>query len=57
MLGLLRKVRRELNELWQRTESANAAAGDDPKIARTRVIFYFGQNVEESEAASAGEGK
>ncbi|MET0411141.1 MAG: hypothetical protein ABW217_07585 [Polyangiaceae bacterium] len=55
VLGLLRKVRRELNELWQRSEAVNASAkADEP---RTRVTFYFGQHVEDAELAEAGEGK
>ena len=55
VLGLLRKVRRDLNELWQRSEAVNASTKTDEP--RTRVTFYFGQHVEDAELAEAGEAK
>lgn len=55
VLGLLRKVRRDLNELWQRSEAVNASTKTDEP--RTRVTFYFGQHVEDAELAEAGAGK
>jgi hypothetical protein len=43
--GLLAKVRGEVNELWNRVSAFNKAnpVADD---AKTKVSFYFGQNVE-----------
>jgi hypothetical protein len=52
VLGLLRKVRRELNELWQRTEAERARAPEDAEC--TRVTFYFGQNVAERDGRGEG---
>jgi hypothetical protein len=47
VLALLRKVRREVNELWQRAETERARAPEDAEC--TRVTFYFGQSVAERE--------
>jgi hypothetical protein len=53
VLGVLRKVRRELNELWQRCESERARAPEDTEC--TRVTFYFGQSVAERDGRGQGE--
>jgi hypothetical protein len=44
VLGILARVRTDLNELWQRVREHNAQhpIGDDERV---RVRFYFGQNV------------
>ncbi len=42
-LGLLRRVRGEVNALWQRVQAHNVAHDLDED--RTEVLFYFGQAV------------
>ncbi len=52
--GLLRTVRAQLNEVWNRVSTWNQAHAvtDDQKI---KVSFYFGQNVWELDAAATDE--
>jgi hypothetical protein len=54
VLGLLARVRRDVNDLWARVAQANDAR-PIPEQARRRVSFYFGQNVEETDDAVRGE--
>jgi hypothetical protein len=42
-LGLLRRVRAEVNELWQRVQAHNVS--HDLSEEQTEVLFYFGQAV------------
>ena len=44
VLGLLRRVRGEVNELWERVQAHNAT-DPLPEDERTEVLFYFGQCV------------
>jgi hypothetical protein len=45
VIGLLAKVRKDVNELWGKVSSYNQKHPiQDSK--KTRVFFYFGQNVE-----------
>jgi len=48
VLGLLERVRGEVNELWDRVSAYNQATPYEGP-GRTKVWFYFGQNVEEIE--------
>jgi hypothetical protein len=45
VLGLLAKIRKDVNELWGKVSSYNQKC-PIPDSKRTRVFFYFGQNVE-----------
>jgi DNA-binding Lrp family transcriptional regulator len=47
--GLLAKVRGEVNELWNRVAAFNKA-NPVAEDAKTKVSFYFGQNVERSDS-------
>ena len=47
--GLLRRVRAEVNELWDRVEELERERPIDP-AKRIEVTFYFGQNVIEPDA-------
>jgi transposase len=49
--GQLGRVRRELNEIWQR-HSAHNRAHPIPDDERIRVTFYFGQNLETAQETS-----
>ena len=53
VLGLLARTRTDVNALWERVAQHNKQhpLPDDQK---TKVSFYFGQNVQEQEAAEAG---
>ncbi len=44
VLGLLRRVRADVNELWERVQAHNAT-DPLPDEERTEVLFYFGQCV------------
>lgn len=44
VLGLLRRVRADVNELWERVQAHNAT-DPVPDEQRTEVLFYFGQCV------------
>jgi hypothetical protein len=44
VLGLLRRVRAEVNELWDKVQKHNEVA-PIPEEMRTEVSFYFGQSV------------
>jgi len=48
--GLLERVRGDVNALWDRVKQDNEAASAPPGRRPVRVTFYFGQNVEESDA-------
>jgi len=43
--GLLKRIRAEVNKLWDQVESYNRA-NPVPEEEKTKVHFYFGQNVE-----------
>lgn len=51
--GLLRRVRTEVNELWERVGAHNQEHPID-EARRERVTFYFGQNAEEEAAEWTG---
>jgi len=44
VLGLLRRVRHEVNQLWQRVDAENSLHPEQHE-SRFNVTFYFGQNV------------
>lgn len=49
VLGLLKRMRRDVNELWERVSAYNTA-NPVPEAQRTKVYFYFGQYTEDSES-------
>jgi len=49
VLGLLRRTRREVNELWTRVAEHDEKHPTTDKET-TKVTFYFGQNVEDNDA-------
>ena len=53
--GLLRRVRKDVNELWTRVGEHNEQH-PTPEAEKERVTFYFGQNVEESESYEREQG-
>jgi hypothetical protein len=53
VLGLLPKVRTELNALWGQVHAHNQLHPCDDQ-SRTRVTFYFGQNVDDAEGSDGG---
>jgi len=44
VLSLLRRMRHDVNQLWQRVDAENSQHTEPPE-GRFNVIFYFGQNV------------
>jgi hypothetical protein len=51
--GLLKRIRAEVNELWDRVESHNRTH-PAPEEALERVHFYFGQYAEQKDAPLSG---
>jgi hypothetical protein len=49
VMGLLARVRADVNDLWARVASENAAHPLEDKDIR-RVTFYFGQNIDDTDA-------
>jgi len=49
-LGLLKRVRTDVNELWQRVEKHNETA-PVPEDKKVEVAFYFGQSVTRADAS------
>ena len=54
VLGLLTRMRGEVDALWQEVSSHNRAHPVADEL-KTRVSFYFGQNVQENEPAAHDE--
>jgi hypothetical protein len=44
--GLLKRIRTEVNELWDRVSAHNRAQPIDESV-KVKVAFYFGQNIEQ----------
>jgi hypothetical protein len=54
VLGLLSRVRKDVNELWGRVAAENLKRPLVEKDIR-RVTFYFGQNLDDAEDGGRGE--